>query len=142
MADPRYNRWQGIAITQFSVAVALMTAFSASALGTGLSLLQSESFRQNSHTHLFAGALLALLLSALLSCASVISRTLDFRFTARKVRRDTTPGYDKPLTFLGLTLRGLGKLTWGLFWLSCISLLFGVFSMVICIACTYSGRLM
>lgn len=136
----RYNRWQGLAINQFSVTVALMTAFSASALGTGFSFLQSTTFKTE-HRHLFALALLSLLLSALLSCSPVISRALDFRFTARKVRRQMEPTYSQPLTFFGITSDGFGRLTWRLFWTSVITLIIGVGGLVIRVACAYSDRL-
>jgi len=44
MTDIRYNRWQGLAITQFSVAVALISGLSVASLGIGLSLLQNKEF--------------------------------------------------------------------------------------------------
>lgn len=110
MTDSRYNRWQGLAIAQFSVAVALVTAFSAAALGVGLSLVQSKEFPLSSSLHLlFTGSLLLLLCSVFLSCGAVITRTLDFRLTARKVRKDTHPDYRKSLTILGVGPDGYGS---------------------------------
>lgn len=47
MSDNRYNRWQGLAIAQFSVAVALISALSIAGMGAGLSLLQKDDFMLN-----------------------------------------------------------------------------------------------
>lgn len=44
MTDTRYIRWQGLAITQFSVAVALISGLSVAGLGLGLTLLQNKEF--------------------------------------------------------------------------------------------------
>lgn len=142
MTDSRYNRWQGLAIAQFSVAVALITAFSAAALGVGLSLLQSKEFPLSPSLHLlFAGSLLLLLSAVFLSCGAVVTRTLDFRLTARKVRKDTSPGYSKSLTILGVGPDGYGRATWRLFWGSCFFLFVGVVLLVVCVGNAYAPRL-
>jgi hypothetical protein len=44
MADDRYNRWQGLAATQLSVAIALISGLSVSALELAFSLLQGGDF--------------------------------------------------------------------------------------------------
>ena len=44
MNHNQYNRWQGLAIAQFSVAVALISGLSVAGLGAGLSLLQDQNF--------------------------------------------------------------------------------------------------
>lgn len=142
MTDSRYNRWQGLAIAQFSVAVALITAFSAAALGVGLSLLQSKEFPLSPSLHLlFAGSLLLLLCAVFFSCGAVVTRTLDFRLTARKVRKDTFPGYSKSLTILGVGPDGYGHATWRLFWGSCFVLFVGVVLLVVCVGNAYAPRL-
>lgn len=142
MTDSRYNRWQGLAIAQFSVAVALITALSAAALGVGLSLLQNKEFPLSPLLHLwFTGSLLLLLCAAFLSCGAVVTRTLDFRLTARKVRKDTSPGYPNSLTIFGVGPDGYGRATWRLFWGSCLALLGGVAILVVCIGNAYAPRL-
>src|SRR3972149_3211128 len=101
MADDRYNRWQGLGIAQLTVAVALISGLSVAGLGVGLMLLQHEKFvflLSASFKCVFASALLLLFVAALLSCGAVVTRLLDFRLTARKVRKDTKPNYDRPLT--------------------------------------------
>jgi hypothetical protein len=142
MTNSRYIRWQGLAIAQFSVAVALITAFSAAALGVGLSLLQHKEFPLSPSLHYaFTGSLLLLLCAVFLSCGAVITRTLDFRLTARKVRKDTSPGYSNSLTIWGVGPDGYGRATWRLFWGSCSALLIGVVLLVICVGNAYAPRL-
>ena len=142
MADERYNKWQGLAIAQFSVAVALISGFSVGGLGVGLSLLQNKEFNPTgSFKCAFALALLFLLLTAFLSCAAIITRLLDFRLTARKLRKDKKPDYNKPLTILGRGPDSYGRASWGLFWLACISFALGALLLVITIGGTYADRL-
>jgi hypothetical protein len=142
MTNTRYNRWQGLAIAQFSVAVALITAFSAAALGAGLSLLQNKDFPLSPSLHYpFAGSLFLLLCAVFFGCGAVITRTLDFRLTARKVRKDTSPGYSKALTIWGVGFDGYGRATWRLFWFSSGALFVGVALLVVCVGNAYAHRL-
>lgn len=142
MTNSRYNRWQGLAITQFSVAVALITAFSGAALSVGLSLLQNKDFPLPLSLHFwFAGSLLLLLCAVFLSCGAVVTRTLDFRLTARKVRKNTSDNYQESLTIFGVSSDGYGQATWRLFWSSCIALSSGVVILVICVGNAYAPRL-
>lgn len=142
MADDRYNRWQGLAITQLSVAVALITSLSVAGLGVGFSLLQKKEFLLIAPFKcIFAAALLLLLITVLLSCAVVITRLLDFRLTSRKVRKDTKPTYDKSLTIFWLSPDAYGRATWGLFWASCFTFAVGVVLLVVSIGAAYADRL-
>ena len=142
MADDRYNRWQGLGIAQLSVAVALISGLSVAGLGVGLSLLLSESFLLCiPNRQLFAASLLLLFLAAFTSCVAVISRLLDFRLTARKVRKDTKPDYNKPLTIFWLGPDAYGRLTWVVFWASCISFAFGAVLLAFSVASAYGNRL-
>lgn len=141
MADDRYNRWQGLGIAQLSVAVALISGLSVAGLSVGLSLLQKNEFLLTAPKYVFMVSLLLLLIAALLSCGAVITRLLDFRLTARKVRKDMKPNYDKPLTIFWLGPDGYGRATWGLFWCSCLTFLVGVTLLVVSIGIAYADRL-
>ena len=141
MADDRYNRWQGLGIAQLSVAVALISGLSVAGLGVGLSLLQKSEFLLTAPKCVFAASLLLLLIAALLSCGTVITRLLDFRLTARKVRKDMKPTYDKPLTIFWLGPDDYSRATWGLFWGSCLTFLVGVVLLVVSIGVAYADRL-
>ena len=137
--NDRYNRWQGLAIAQLSVAVALVSALSVAGLGTGLSLLQNKEFMQAlSYGWVFVAAFVLLLGAAVFSCATVISRTLDFRLTARRVRGDKIPNYDRSLTVFSHDANFYGRATWFFFWVSCLCLLLGAASLVAAITTVYT----
>lgn len=143
MADDRYNRWQGLGIAQLSVAVALISGLSVAGLGAGLALLQNEEFLLSAPFRCaFAASLLLLFIAVFLSFGAVITRLLDFRLTARKVRKDTKPNYDKPLTIFWLGPDAYGRATWGLFWASCLSFAVGVVLLVVSIGTAYADRLL
>ena len=143
MADDRYNRWQGLAIAQLSVAIALISGFSVAGLGAGLVLLQNKQFQLNAPFKcIFAASLLFLSVGAFLSCMAVITRLLDFRLTARKVRKDTHPNYDKPLSIFWLDKDAYGRATWRLFWTSCLLFAVGSILLVVSIGAAYANRLL
>lgn len=142
MADDRYIRWQGQAIAQLSVAVALISGLSVSSLAVGFSLLQNKDFIPcGAFKAMFAWSFPFLLLAALLSCFAVVSRLLDFRLTARKVRKDKNPDYSRPLTIFWLGPDAYGRITWGMFWFGCIAFLAGVVLLFTSIGATYANRL-
>lgn len=142
MTDSRYNRWQALAIAQFSVAVALISGLSVAGLGAALSLLQNKEFLLPASLKPFFAASLALLLAAaFLSCGAVVTRTLDFRLTARKVRKDTKPSYDRPLTIFRVGPDGYGRATWRLFWSSCLAFVAGVILLSVSVGGAYADRL-
>src|SRR5262245_23944474 len=110
MRDTRYNRWQGLAIAQFSVAVALISGLSVVGLGAGFSLLQSEKFVLTGWWKCaFASSQVFFILATFFSCAAVITRTLDFRLTARTARKREEPDYNKSLKIFGCDSDGYGR---------------------------------
>jgi hypothetical protein len=142
MSDTPYNRWQGLAIAQFSVAVALISGLSIAGLGAGLSLLQSQTFVPAAWWRCtFALSQVLFIIAAFLSCAAVIIRTLDFRLTAREARKSQKPNYDKSLKIFGLASDDYSRATWRLFWPSCISLALGAVLFVVSVAVAYADRL-
>lgn len=142
MADDRYNRWQGLEIAQLTVAVALISGLSVSALAVGLSLLQNKEFVLSGvFKAMFAWSFPLLLLAAVSSSGAVVSRLLDFRLTARKVRNEQNPTYSRSLTMFWLGPEEYGRLTWFLFWLSCLVFLVGVVLLFASIWGTYGCRI-
>jgi hypothetical protein len=142
LADTRYNRWQGLAINQLSVAVALISGLSVSGLALALSLLQNKEFvPAGIFRSLFAYSFPTLFLAALLSSAVILSRALDFRLTARRVRKSQVPDYAKPLTIFWLGPEAFGTITWGCFWFACVALLLGVLILCATIVVTYPHHL-
>ena len=142
MMDNRYNRWQGLSITQFSVAIALISGLSIAGIGAGLTLLQDKGFvLVEPFKYIFFVSLILLVLALLLNSGAVITRLLDFRLTARKVRKDTKTDYNKPLTIFYLGPDTYGRITWTLFWISCLLFITGVILLVISVAVAYKNSL-
>lgn len=142
MSYDRFNRWQGMAATQLSVAVSLLSGLSISALAFGFSLLQGKDFSPcGVFKSLFTWSLPLLLIAAVASTLVVVSRLLDFRLTARKLRKQQVPSYSRSLTIFRLGPEGYGRLTWFFFWLSCGSFILGVSFLFVSIWVTYVGRL-
>lgn len=138
MSDGRYIRWQGLMMAQFSVALALISGLSLSALILGMSLIQNDKFKPlGCFRPLFDYSLPLIFLAIISSTLAVISRTLDFRLTARKVRKDENSNYDKPLTILKIKSDTYGRITWGLFWSACVLFFLGVFMLFWSIWSTY-----
>ena len=139
MAHDRYNRWQGLAIAQLTVAVALISGLSVAGLGAGLALLQNKEFMQaQPFTIAFGCSMILLLLAAFLSCGVVITRLLDFRLTARKVRKESNPTDDRSLKIFCNDSDAYSRATWRLFWASCISFTLGAIFLVATIGATYA----
>jgi hypothetical protein len=110
-------------------------------LGAGLALLQDEGFKLSGRFRFaFAGWMLLLMISALTSCGAIITRALDFRLTARAVRKKRHPNYDKSLTILGLGSDGYGRATWALLWCGSFSLLIGAVLLAVSMAGGYWDR--
>lgn len=141
MTENRYNRWQGFAIAQFSVAIALISGLSVASLGAGFSLLQNKEFLPiGVFKNLFEYSFVALLFAVLFSCSSVITRLLDFRLTARKVRKEQNPNYNRPLKIFRLDSEAYGQVTWWFFGISCLMFFIGVVLLFVSVAKTYSDR--
>ena len=143
MANERYIRWQGLGIAQLSVAVALISGFSVAGLGAGLSLLQNDTFKLAApFNYAFAASLILFFASSFSSFGAVITRLLDFRLTARKVRKDDSKDYDKPLIIFCRDADEYGRATWRLFWASCLCFSIGACLLVSSIGSAYVHRLL
>jgi hypothetical protein len=86
----------------------------------------------------FASSLPLLLFGAFLSFLAVITRVLDFRLTARKVRKKQNPNYDCALTLFGFDDEAYGKATWRLFWASCFFFMAGMIMLIVTISIAYA----
>lgn len=124
-------------MAQFTVAIALLSALSISMLGASATIaLNSAS--QNLGVHGIALGMSMLLLSAVvfLCLLSTVSRTLDFRLTARKAR-------GKPCsTMLGLNSNQFGNLSWLCFWSALLLFLGGGLLFAVSLADLLTPRLL
>ena len=134
--DLRYIRWQGIAMAQFSVAIALLSGLSISAIGAGLSMLEFDDFAQQVPYQLAFVLALLLFVAAVAFCLmATISRALDFRLTARKVRGRSD------LILFGLNDRQFGRISWLLFWVAVLSFIVGVWLFLTSIGFYFTSKL-
>lgn len=142
MADKseRFVRWQGHTMGQMSVVLALLGSLSIGGLGLCFSLLQQASFKPSGiYAAAFLIALLALFIASLSSIAATVTRLLDFRLTAQKIRRGEQ---DEPLTYFGADSTGYGKATWRLFWCTAISLCIAVVLLSVVVVKVYLGGML
>jgi hypothetical protein len=141
MSSARYVRWQGLAMAQLSIAVALITGLSVAGLGTGLTLLREDTFKVSGcWKWAFGLSQLFFISAALLGCAAVITRLLDFRLTAREVRKQEKPDYKKSLKIFGCDADSYGKTTWRLFWPCCALLVLGLVLLACSIVDAYGSK--
>ena len=138
----RFNRWQGLAIGQMSVAIALLSGISVAAMGLCLSLVQNTEFVASlRHKSVFLFCFAFFGLCAICSCLAVITRSLDFRLTARAARAQSNPDYKRPLSVFRLSSGQYGNLTWFFFWAALFSLAIAATLLSIVLWSVYGSKL-
>ena len=141
MPDEPFSRWQHQAIAQLSVALALISGLALSSLALGMTLLLNPTFLPIGFAKLsFAFSFPLLLITTLLCCCAVVSRALDYRLTARKARRATSPHAKRALTIFWLGPDAYGRLSWFLFWSSLVTFLLGAGLLISTVALVYADR--
>lgn len=117
--NERFVRWQGNTMAQFATALSLLSGLSIAGLGFLFSLLREKTFSPSGcYAALFLLALGTFFIASISGIAAVITRLIDFRLTAKKVRQREI---EEPLTFFGTDASGYGKATWRLFWALVVS---------------------
>lgn len=116
----RYVRWQDYRITQLSFSINLFLGFAIASLAYAINLKLGESAINND---VIVFVVKCWSFSAILGCCATVSRLLDFRFTARKIKFK-----DKVSNFMA---KHLGAVTWGLFWGQIITYVSGAFCFII-----------
>ncbi len=101
----RYVRWQNYRITQLSFSINLFLGFAIASLAYVINLKLGKS-SLNPDILVFIIKLWSW--SAALGCVATVSRLLDFRYTAKKIRDG-----GKFNSFMAKTL---GPVTWSMFW--------------------------
>lgn len=83
------------------------------------SLLRDANFAPTGcYRAAFVASLTAFFVASSAGAAAVVTRLLDFRLTAKKVRKGET---EEPLTIFGTDASGYGRATWRLFWTLVVS---------------------
>ena len=140
MASERYVRWQSYTISQLTFALNLFLGLSLGSLAFAFSLVRDKNFLLfGCPKTLFQISLISLCLSTLAGCFSVVSRLLDFRFTAKKIRSDESADIEDSSTYK-YSYKILGSLTWRLFWLQVLTLGIGLFGLISGVFFGYSSH--
>ena len=131
----RFQRWQGIAIDHLTYALNLFLTLTIAILGYWFSLLRDEGFTPGATAKCFMLlSFLALAVAVICGLVCIFCRMRDFRGTAQRARgKDDAPSRDE--------LRGLGSLTWGLFYVHLTGFALGVVLLVVTLFLTYGCRI-
>ena len=132
--NERFVRWQKIAIDQLGYAINLIFVLTIAALGYWFGLLKDDKFLPESSAKCaLILSLWALALSGLCGLACVFIRLINFRGTARRAHNHAeAPTQDE--------LRGLGHITWWLFYGQLATFAVGVTALATALLLTYGGR--
>ena len=141
MASDKFIRWQEYRIEQLAFAQNLFLGLSVGALAFGISLVRDEGFFLSGRSKIVFGVgLAALALSIVLGCAAVVSRLLDFRSTAAKIRADEKDDAANEAGVYKNRSEVFGTLTWSLFWLELLSFVIGLVGLTVGLCSRYGGR--
>jgi hypothetical protein len=134
-------RWDKYRIEQLTFALNLFLGLSVGALAYGVALVREDGFALPPRPKrlLFIG-LIALAVSTLMGCIAVVTRWLDFKYTAKKIRADgrNKPEKAKLYRFLNKVFGGVTKL---LFVLELIGFLIGLIGLMVGLYARYGYRL-
>ncbi len=141
MVSDRFIRWQGYAIAQLTFAVNLFLGLSVGSFAFAIALVRDDSFRiVGCYKTIFLVSFVALAISIVVGCGAVVSRVLDFRYTARKVRADDKADPNDESGIYDHRKKFLGRLTWRLFWLQLITLAIGLTALTLTLLSKYSDK--
>jgi hypothetical protein len=114
----RYARWQNHRVTQLSFSINLFLGFAVASLAYVINLILTNA---KGNTVLEC-VLIIWAISASAGCIATVSRLLDFRYTALKIR--------SPNTHNKFLAAHLGKVTWAMFWVQIILYPYGAFHFI------------
>lgn len=126
---------------QLTFALNLFFGMSVGSLAFAFTLVRDKEFiLLGCPKVIFQAGLISLCLAVFVSCAAVVSRLLDFRFTARKVRADEKENAEDSGVYKYRSSI-LGQLTWRLFWLQLTTLVIGLVGVVVAVLSGYGDRI-
>lgn len=133
----RFAQWRERTRTQLGLAIQFFTALSAAGVAFIISMIRDTTFNPQGKERGVALAALSLLLIAVISgSVAVVTRLLDFRYTAQKIRacEEDQPWLKKNIDFVS-------RLTWFFLWVMLITLLLGIISLALEIFFLYGHKL-
>jgi hypothetical protein len=137
----RLARWDKYRIEQLTFALNLFLGLSVGALAYGVALVREDGFALPPRPKklLFIG-LIALAVSTLTGCIAVVSRWLDFKYTAKKLRADGRNETTNSKRYRGLN-KFFGTLTKVLFAVELLGFLIGLLGLIVGLYARYGYRL-
>ncbi|MDH5548200.1 MAG: hypothetical protein OEZ43_21730 [Gammaproteobacteria bacterium] len=140
MSD-RFVRWQGYTMSQLTFVLNMFFGLSVAALAFAFSLVRDKDFILDSCSkHTLQICLVSLSIAVFSSCAAVVSRLFDYRFTAQKLRSDQQSEIELSAVYKYKSYV-LGQLTWRLFWVQTSTMAVGLFLLVITVLWGYSDKI-
>jgi len=137
----RFVRWQGYSMGQLTFALNMFFGLSVGALAFAFSLVRDKEWVLTGCPKLvFQIGLVSLCLAVFASCAAVISRLFDYRYTAQKVRADEKEEGEESAIFKYKSSM-LGRLTWRLFWAQVLTLGLGLVGLITGVLSGFGGRI-
>lgn len=137
----RFTRWQQYAMSQLTLALNMFFGLAVGALAFSFSLLTDKEFSPAGCPKIaFQIGLVSLCIALFISCAAVISRLFDFRYTARKIRADHREEENDSAVYKYKSSL-LGRLTWRLFWFQVATLFVGFLGVVSGVLSGYGDRI-
>lgn len=116
----RYARWENYRITQFSFAINLFLGFAVASLAYAINLKLENVLDRDIPLETI---IVWWSVSAALGSLATISRLLDYRYTAKKIRKSGR--------FNAFMAKWCGPVTWGCFWGQILSYLLGSYIFIV-----------
>lgn len=116
----RYVRWQDYRIKQLSFSINLFLGFAIASLGYAIHLKLGET---SSLTAQLSEIILWWAASAIFGCLATVSRLLDFRYTAAKIKQGGL--------FSAYIAKWCGPVTWGCFWVQLVAYVAGGYKFIV-----------
>lgn len=137
----RFVRWQGYTMSQLTFVLNMFFGLSVATLAFAFSLIKDKEFTLSSCPKLlFQIGVVSLCIAVFISCAAVISRLFDYRYTAQKIRTDEKEGGEESAIFKYKS-KILGRLTWRLFWSQVVTMSLGLLGVVVGVLAAYGNRI-
>jgi hypothetical protein len=137
----RFVRWQGYTMGQLTFVLNMFFGLSVATLAFAFSLIKDKEFIISSCPKLvFQIGVISLCVAVFVSCAAVISRLFDYRYTAQKIRADEKEEGEESAVFKYKSSM-LGRLTWRLFWVQVVTMSLGLLGVVVGVLAAYGNRI-
>jgi cytoskeletal protein RodZ len=126
---------------QLTFVLNMFFGLSVGALAFSFSLVRDKEFLLSACPKLtFQIGLISLCIAVFVSCAAVMSRLFDYRYTAKKIRSDEKEEVEESAVYKYKS-SFLGRLTWRLLWVQVVTLGIGLLGLVVGVLSGYSDRI-